>query len=622
MAGSRRLKIDIVGDAKGLAAAFGQTDSHLGRLSRGIGGIAKSAALGFAGIAGAAVIAGPKILELGTQLDTIANKSATVFGSSLGEVEAWADGVASSMGLTTDQAVGLAANMGDLLKPMGFTAAEAAGMSTEMLDLSGALSAWSGGTRTAAEVSEIMTKAMLGEREQLKDLGISISEADVQRQLAINGTEDLTGAELEQAKALATQQLILAKSTDAQAAWSDGTMDGIKAQNEATASIEEVKEGLVKALFPALQAAVPHIARMSQFIGDRMPAAMETARAFVQDRLIPAFNQYLLPIIERVVAFVRDNWPQISAAIVAGVTQVVQFVQQHWPEIQAIITRAVEAIQAIVESVISIVVTLWQTFGDDILAFVQDVWPEIQQVIQGAIDVIQGIFQAFAALFSGDWSALWDSILMILSGAWSLIQGAFGLAIDAVEGILSTGWGVLTDITGDFVSGIVDAITGIPGQLLGLVLTFAGAGFSLAKALLDGLGSALSSVAGWAGDVGAAVVGAVKSLINSQVIGRINSALEFTVPLPFGLGSFTVDPPDIPMLAAGGIVTRPTLAIVGEAGPEAVIPLSRGGRQLAGIDGGGQPIVINLHLNGQQIARVVADESQRAGGLPFAVSAL
>ena len=31
------------------------------------------------------------------------------------------------------------------------------------------------------------------------------------------------------------------------------------------------------------------------------------------------------------------------------------------------------------------------------------------------------------------------------------------------------------------------------------------------------------------------------------------------------------------MLAKGGIVTGPTLAMIGEAGPEAVVPLGRGG---------------------------------------------
>uniref|UniRef100_UPI0005538D01 hypothetical protein n=1 Tax=Chryseobacterium hispalense TaxID=1453492 RepID=UPI0005538D01 len=33
----------------------------------------------------------------------------------------------------------------------------------------------------------------------------------------------------------------------------------------------------------------------------------------------------------------------------------------------------------------------------------------------------------------------------------------------------------------------------------------------------------------------------------------------------------------LPALADGGIVTGPTIALIGEAGPEAVVPLSKGG---------------------------------------------
>jgi hypothetical protein len=44
------------------------------------------------------------------------------------------------------------------------------------------------------------------------------------------------------------------------------------------------------------------------------------------------------------------------------------------------------------------------------------------------------------------------------------------------------------------------------------------------------------------------------------------------------------------MLAAGGIVTGPTLAMIGEAGPEAVIPLDRMGQ----MGGGGTTVNINV----------------------------
>jgi hypothetical protein len=57
--------------------------------------------------------------------------------------------------------------------------------------------------------------------------------------------------------------------------------------------------------------------------------------------------------------------------------------------------------------------------------------------------------------------------------------------------------------------------------------------------------------------------------------------LSFTIPRvdlgPLGsLGGGTIDFPDIPKLAKGGIVNRPTLALIGEAGPEAVVPLNGG----------------------------------------------
>lgn len=58
----------------------------------------------------------------------------------------------------------------------------------------------------------------------------------------------------------------------------------------------------------------------------------------------------------------------------------------------------------------------------------------------------------------------------------------------------------------------------------------------------------------------------------NSTIGKIG----FTAPdwIP-GIGGKSFSVPKIPELGDGGIVTRPTLAIIGERGPEAVIPLNR-----------------------------------------------
>ena len=70
--------------------------------------------------------------------------------------------------------------------------------------------------------------------------------------------------------------------------------------------------------------------------------------------------------------------------------------------------------------------------------------------------------------------------------------------------------------------------------------------------------------------------------------------------------------PNIPTLAAGGIVTSPTLAMLGEAGPEAVVPLGLGGM------GGGITINIMGPTYGlddfeDRVAEAIRDGARRGG---------
>jgi hypothetical protein len=75
-----------------------------------------------------------------------------------------------------------------------------------------------------------------------------------------------------------------------------------------------------------------------------------------------------------------------------------------------------------------------------------------------------------------------------------------------------------------------------------------------------------------------------RGLINAIIQGynALDWQLDFTVPswVP-GIGGKGIHVsdvfPDIPYLASGGIVRWPTMAMIGEAGPEAVVPLGRGG---------------------------------------------
>jgi outer membrane murein-binding lipoprotein Lpp len=70
----------------------------------------------------------------------------------------------------------------------------------------------------------------------------------------------------------------------------------------------------------------------------------------------------------------------------------------------------------------------------------------------------------------------------------------------------------------------------------------------------------------------------------------------------------------LPQFADGGIVTGPTTALIGEAGPEAVIPLDQLGRF-----GGGMNVTINMPAgsNGADVLEALEREGRRRGGLPL-----
>jgi len=126
-------------------------------------------------------------------------------------------------------------------------------MSLEVTKLSGALAEWSGWTRTAEESADALRKAMLGEREMLKTYGVKISEADVAQRLLDKWMQDLTWSALEQQKAIATLELAMERSTDAQTAFKNGWDSLLRTQNELKARLQETKETMAMALQPTIQ---------------------------------------------------------------------------------------------------------------------------------------------------------------------------------------------------------------------------------------------------------------------------------------------------------------------------------------------------------------------------------
>ena len=103
------------------------------------------------------------------------------------------------------------------------------------------------------------------------------------------------------------------------------------------------------------------------------------------------------------------------------------------------------------------------------------------------------------------------------------------------------------------------------------------------KAVFDGLTTYFTGVF----NIYKSLFNGIATLWNSTV-GKLSFNIPSWVP---GIGGKGFSVPNIPYLAEGGIVTGPTLAMIGERGPEAVIPLSgrnsgMGGNYTINITGG------------------------------------
>lgn len=520
--------VRFTGDASDLKRTMGGLDDGF----RKVGKVGLVAAGGIAAVGAGAFAAGSMVLDLGGQLTSFRQKTSTVFEGSAKDVRLWADTNNEAFGLGEEQLAGLAASFGDLLKPMGFTAAQAADMSTDVVGLSGALSEWSGGQRTAAEVSEILAKAMLGERDSLKELGISITEADVDARLAAKGQDELTGAALEQAKAIATQELIMEKSTDAQKAYAAGGNEAIRSQNKLKATFEDVKAQVVTALLPAVTA-------LATWLGENLPGFI--ARAQV------AF-QRISVVVQEIAAVVRQYWPQIKESVVSAVTAI-------WNGVKPI----VEALQA-----------LWQNFGNNILEFVQRVWPAIRLTIEGALTIIRGIIQTVTSLIRGDWSGVWNGIKAIVNGAWQMIQGIVRTALEAVRGILGVGLEIIGSIFKSAWNGLTSWFGELPGKM-----------GRVASSIWQALKSGLSAAIRWIGEQLDKMLGPIDEIAGKVggIVGSLGGAAGKMFGGIFDEGGIVPGPRGAPrmILAHGGETVLPTHKSRPLAGGPGVLYGSSGG---------------------------------------------
>ena len=177
---------------------------------------------------------------------------------------------------------------------------------------------------------------------------------------------------------------------------------------------------------------------------------------------------------------------------------------------------------------------------------------------------------------------LWESVKEIFASTWDAIQSKVNTAWEAIKSTAETVWNAIKEFFKRWGQDLLLIAVGPAGWAV-LLAQKLGVTWDDIKTALTNTWNAIKNTAA---DIWDAIADMVKGAING-IIEMINHFIrafnrieirvpEVEIPLIGTVGGWTIKMPqipEIPLLARGGIVMEPTLAILGEAGPEAVVPL-------------------------------------------------
>jgi phage-related protein len=354
-----------------------------------------------------------------------------------------------------------------------------------------------------------------------------------------------------------------------------------------------------------------------------------------------------IPYIERFISSIQKNWPEIDAAItgtfneikptltelgatLAALGQVVaetaKIIRDNWATIGPIVKAQV----AIFTSQLKLMADILRLLAALLRGDWSAAWRLFKQVVLDVVNVLRAQIEARLLPLKGLLGALWLAIRQAAQAAWTGIQTLVTAANNAIRSVITTVWNAIKSVvttaaagartavstlTGAFnvAQSAVRALQGVLNALQGALNTARTAASNAAavfrgplEAAARAAHAALSSLSG----VASSIAGAMSSAANAvrSLISAINS-IPSHISLPHIPNPLSV----VKKLGTGGIVTRPTFALIGERGPEAVIPLNQagGGQGSTGGGfqfGGGGPVNVRVYIGDTELRGLVKAE--------------
>lgn len=398
--------------------------------------------------------------------------------------------------------------------------------------------------------------------------------------------------------------------------------------------------------------------------------------SFLADNVFPV----IAPIIERIGTFFLTNIQMIISKfklivdVITGVLKILEGIFSGdwakiwegvkdifvgvWDFIVGVISTVWEQIKTIVETGFDIVKAVIKVILDTIVLYftiafnsVKGVWGLIISFFQGLWDGIVTIFSVVGTWFTERFKEAWDGLTNIFrvigqwfSERWTEVKNILSPIGQWFKDKFQNAWDNLTNIFKSLGSwfgarwnDVTNALNNVAswfGNTFTSAYNAVKNAFSSIGSFFSGVWSTVKNIFVNAGQmVGSAVGGAFRGAVNAVLgtienivngfINMINGVIGVINALP-GVSLGYINGISLPRLARGGIVDSPTIAMIGEAGKEAVVPLENTGflqtmgrvvsSAVADVIGNNQPTSsgltgdIVIQLGGTEYARFTIDE--------------
>jgi hypothetical protein len=631
----------------------------------------KKMALPAAAVFGAIAVGGYKAAQQASDLNETINKTNVIFGQASKSVQSFASRAAKNLGMANQEALDFAATFGGLGKMAGKTGDDLGKFSTDLVALTADIASFN--NANPADVALALGAALRGESEPIRKYNVLINDAAVKAEAMAMGLYNGTGNLDQQAKVLATHRLILKQTTDQQGDFNNTIDSAANQQKILTATIKDATTKIGQAFLPVLETVLPLLVNFGEFASNNtgfivaMSVALGTlAGAIVAANVAMTVWKGISIITAAINYALAASFTAVQVSTVIGIATVAAgtaaFIAyknsmkstiaetdklagatsnlggafigpQLSPDELARRTKEFNNLGGAIGGAAKKVESFAEAFKDKLgeaLDQAKDALKSAKDAFDGfATTVADGLKSAFS--FSSAQDAGKETGGGFLQGLRDQVAGVIGytkkvddlltmgLSQDALAQVLAAGQEAGSAIADQLIAGGSAAITETNALVESTNTAAAKVGMNAAaKWYQAGIDSATAVVNGLQAELDKLTPKLMAKM--DEIAAKMKRKVTIDVyvnerfnKIATGLG--------IPAMAEGGIVNKPTLALIGEAGPEAVVPLSKMNA------GGGGDVNINVTGGlatsaeiGQSVVNALRAYSRSAGPLALNIA--